>query len=177
MQLLTRIFSCALLGWLSLSHAEVYTWINEDGVRVYGDEPPPSAQKADLPYIQSIPKDVFSGESRQKKEEAKDKDEDDFAGYKSFKVLSPESDHTINFGDSGSLTVELAIKPDLEPGHEVTLFLNGKQVSSGAQTFFQLKNLDRGSYLVHAHVKNKGTMLISTSKRRFHVQRASIRSQ
>ena len=171
MHTLLKTTACTLFLWLPLSQAEVYTWINEDGVRVYGDEPPASAKKADLPAIQSIPKEVFSKENQ-----AKDKNEEDdeFTGYKSFKIISPKSDHTIQPGAAGSLSVELALRPALEPGHEVTLFLDGKPVSSGAQMHFQLTDLERGSHLVHAHIKHEGTLLISTSKRRFNVQRPSI---
>ena len=55
-----RVFLLLILLLAFGAQAQVFTWINKDGVREYGDEPPEHASKADLPDIQSIPKDVFA---------------------------------------------------------------------------------------------------------------------
>jgi len=154
-----------------ITHGEVYTWINKDGVREYGDEPPENAKKAKLPAIQSIPKETFS---KQKSVEKPNGDNDDFKGYKKLLILNPKQDYAVTAGAAGSLQVELALEPSLQAGHEITLFLDGKPVATGAQLQFSLDNLNRGSHMIHAHIKHQGTLLVSTAKRRFHVQRPSI---
>lgn len=152
-------------------HGEVYTWINKDGVREYGDEPPQNAKKAKLPAIQSLPKETFSKQKQAEKNAAKDSD---FSGYKKLMILNPKQDYAVTAGAAGSLQVELALEPSLQAGHEITLFLDGKPVATGAQLQFSLDNLNRGSHMIHAHIKHQGTLLVSTPKRRFHVQRPSI---
>ncbi len=169
---LTLIALCSLPV---LSNSEVFTWINKEGIREYGDEPPKNATKAELPAIQSMTKEAFS--RTKPSSDSPTKAEMDFPGYDRLLIVSPKQNHTIQSGSAGYLQVELALTPSLEPGHEITLFLNGKPVKTASQLQFTLDNLNRGSYLVHAHIKHQGTLLINTEKRRFHVQRPSIRNR
>jgi len=169
-----RVFLLLILLLAFGAQAQVFTWINKDGVREYGDEPPEHASKADLPDIQSIPKDVFAKTPAADKTTTPSTTQPKFAGYKKLLILSPKMDHAVLAGDAGQLTVELFLEPSLQPGHEVTLFLNGKPVNTAAQLQFSLENLDRGSHMIHAQIKHQGTTLIRSAKRRFHVQRPSI---
>lgn len=173
--MIQRLCICVFISVLTslpiLSNAEVYTWINADGVREYGDEPPKDAQKADLPKIQSLPKEVFA---KQKEADKSKSSEAEFSGYRKLAILTPKQDTSILSGSAGTLQVELTLEPSLQAGHEVTLFLNGKSIAQGAQLHFSLNNLDRGSHMIHAHVKHQGVLLVSSPKRRFHVQRPSI---
>ncbi len=166
-----RILLPILLLFACNLQAQVYTWINKDGVREYGDEPPEHAKKASLPDIQSVPKDIFARTPKQAEES---ESEPAFKGYKQLLIVSPKMDHAVLAGEAGHLTVELFLEPGLQPGHEITLFLNGKPVKTAAQLQFSLENLDRGSHMVHAQIKHQGATLIRSQKRRFHVQRPSI---
>ncbi|MGK0443302.1 MAG: hypothetical protein ACJA1U_000227 [Bermanella sp.] len=152
------------------SLAQVYTWINEQGVRVYGDEPPANADKADLPALQEVkmPKMV------QKQEKPQEEEPDGFKGYRLLEIISPKEDHMITSGYAGKATIQVHIQPELQPKHEITLLLNGQPVKTGAQLQFQLDNLNRGSHLLQVLIKDQGKLLISSPKRRIHVQRPSI---
>ena len=152
------------------SLAQVYTWINEQGVRVYGDEPPANADKADLPALQEVkmPKMV------QKQEKPQEEELDGFKGYRLLEIISPKEDHMITSGYTGKATIQLHIHPELQPKHELTLLLNCQPVKTGAQLQFQLDNLNRGSHLLQVLIKDQGKLLISSPKRRIHVQRPSI---
>ena len=153
-----------------IASAQVYTWVNEQGVRVYGDEPPAHASKANLPELQQVqmPKMV------QKKEESKEDEVDGFKGYRLLEIISPKEDHMITAGHAGKATIQVHIQPELQPKHEVTLLLDGQPVKTGSQLQFQLDNLVRGSHLLQVHIKDQGKLLISSPKRRIHVQRPSI---
>lgn len=166
-----RFLSLLLLFTTLMAEAEVYTWINEHGVRVYGDEPPEHAKKAKLPKIQSLP-EVKSPKKGQ--ETPKPTESNRFSGYQQFEVLTPEEEQIVHFGESGNVNVQLQLHPALQIGHKVTLLLNGKPVDTAAALQFQLESLSRGSYLIQAQVKHQGRLLISTPKRRIHVQRPSI---
>lgn len=153
-----------------ITYAQVYTWINEQGIRVYGDEPPANADKAQLPDLQEIkmPKVV------QKEESNEQPASDVFKGYELLEIISPKEDHMITSGHAGKTTIQLHIQPELQPKHEITLLLNGQPVKTGAQLQFQLDNLNRGSHLLQVQIKDQGRLLISSPKRRIHVQRPSI---
>ncbi|MFY0639624.1 MAG: DUF4124 domain-containing protein [Bermanella sp.] len=153
-----------------ISHAQVYTWINEQGIRVYGDEPPGHASKAELPQLQEVkmPKAV------QKQEEQGAESDPGFTGYRLLEIVSPKEDHMITTGYAGSTNIQLHIQPALQPKHEVTLLLNGLTIQTGAQLEFKLENLNRGTHLIQVMIKHQGKLLISSSKRRIYVQRPSI---
>ncbi len=159
---------CTLLPTLAL--AQVYTWINEQGVRVYGDEPPAHANKAELPKLQEVqmPKMV------QKEEKVEDAPANGFKGYVTLEIISPKEDHMITMGEAGGATIQLNIFPALQPKHEISLLLNGRIIETGPKLQFQLNNLNRGSHLLQAQIKEQGKLLISSPKRRIHVQRPSI---
>ena len=166
-----RLLLIILTFVAAIAHAEVYTWINEHGVRVYGDKPPKHAIKADLPKIQSLP-DVKP--PKDSKTETDPIAKDEFAGYVKFEILTPTEDQTIHFEETGNVNVQFQIQPALQIGHEVSLTVNGKPIDTAAALQFQIKGLSRGSYLLQGKVKHQGRMLISTPKRRIHVQRPSI---
>ena len=152
-------------------HAEVYTWINEHGVKVYGDKPPANAKRVELPVLQTVP--TLAPE---KKEETADTNTapDGFTGYEYFAIVSPKQDEMVTWEDQGKLTIQLHLKPGLQPGHEISLFVDGKAVATEPSLNFTIDQLERGAHLIQARIKHQGSVLIATSKRRIHVQRPSI---
>jgi hypothetical protein len=161
----------------SFSNAEVYTWINKDGGREYGDEPPANAQKADLPTLHTVsdqqvtkpPTSAVNTPDQTPKNTVPE-----FIGYNLLKILYPKEDDMIVASQAGTASIQLHISPPLQPGHEITLLLDGKKVAAGPQLSFEVKNIFRGSHLLQARIKDKGRLLISSPKRRIHVQRPSI---
>ncbi len=154
----------------NVTSAEVYTWINEDGTREYGDEPPGGAKKAKLPVIQKLkPLKMPKLEKKNLKESV-----GQFQGYSQLNIVSPKQEAIITAGSAGNLTVQLQISPALEALHEVILLVDGIPTQRGPQLQFQLENINRGSHLLQVQVKYQGKLLISSPKRRIHVQRPSI---
>ena len=152
------------------SYAQVYTWINEQGVRVYGDEPPAHANKANLPALQEVkmPKVVQTTESEEEIPVG------GFQGYKILEIISPKEDHMITAESAGNTAIQLHIQPELQPKHEISILLDGRIAATKAQLYFELTNLNRGSHLLQAQIKHNGKLLISSPKRRIHIQRPSI---
>ncbi len=170
MNLFTPLITLLILLLSMASTAEVYTWINENGIRVYGDEPPANAKKADLPKIQKLkPMKLPTASKKDTKKKG-----DEFEGYSQLNIVSPKEESMITSGAAGNITVQLQIQPALQALHEVTLLVDGKPVKRGAQLQFQLENINRGSHLLQVQVKHHGKLLIASPKRRIHVQRPSI---
>lgn len=167
-----KLCSLFLLLFSLNSFAEVFTWINENGVRVYGDEPPANAKKADLPALQKLK--TLKIPEKKKGPAGQTESESDFAGYNILSILSPKQEAVITAGEANSVSIQLHIAPALQPKHEVTILLDGKVVKTGAQLNFQLENIPRGSHLLQAKVKYNGQLLVSSGNRRIHVQRPSI---
>jgi hypothetical protein len=167
-----RIFITALLFLSINTSAQVYTWVNSEGVTVYGDNPHASASKADLPELQTIPtRKTSKTETLSPKAELSD---DSFKGYTQLNIISPKEDDMLVAADAGNAKIQLSIKPALQSDHEISLFMDGKLVTNGPQLYFELNNIFRGSHLLQAQIKHKGKVLINSPKRRIHVQRPSI---
>ncbi len=166
-----KICSILLLMFSLHSVAEVFTWIDENGVKVYGDEPPANATKAELPRLQKLK--TLKIPEADKKTLSDSESNSDFTGYSELSLLSPKKDQVITAGEA-SVSVQLYVSPSLQPKHEISLLLDGKIVKTASQLNFQLDNVSRGSHLLQAKIKYNGQLLMSSPKRRIHVQRPSI---
>jgi hypothetical protein len=168
---LLPLFSLLLMLFVSsVTCAEVYTWTNKDGTREYGDEPPSNAKKAQLPAIQKLKTLILPKADTQKLKESSDP----FQGYSKLNISSPKQESVIAVGNTSNLTIQLQISPALEIGHEVILLVDGVPTQKGVKLQFQLTDISRGSHLLQVQVKYQGKLLISSPKRRIHVQRPSI---
>jgi hypothetical protein len=167
-----RIFIPALLFLSACASAQVYTWVNSEGITVYGDKPHASASKAELPRLQTIStKKTIKTEKLSPKTKGPD---DSFKGYSALNILSPKEDEMIIAAKAGNASIQLNLTPSLQNGHEITLFMDGKVVAKGQHLYFELNNIFRGSHLLQAQIKHEGKLLINSPKRRIHVQRPSI---
>lgn len=155
------------------SSAEVYTWVDENGNRHYGDDAPAHANKAVLPAIHKL-KDVSAPKESKPTSSEQDTSSNEFTGYTKLEIISPSEEQVITMGEAGQVSVQVNIYPPLQPGHQLALLLNGKQVKRDTQASFTLENIDRGSHLLQVQVKKQGRTLLSSPKRRIHVQRPSI---
>lgn len=165
-----KLLITLLLCFPCLTLAQVYTWINDQGVRVYSDEaPPPHAKTADLaPIIPLAPMKISDASPTD------DAAVSGFTGYTYLAIVSPKEDATITAESAGDVSVQLAIQPALQPGDEVVLFLDGRIAETAQGLSFTLHNLDRGSHLIYAEVRQQGKRLIQTKKRSIHVQRPTL---
>lgn len=155
------------------SSAEVYTWVDENGNRHYGDDAPSHASKAILPAIHKL-KDVSAPKENKPSATEQIETTNTFAGYTKLEIISPSEEQVITMGEAGQVAVQVNIYPPLQPGHKLALLLNGKVAKQDTQTGFTLENIDRGSHLLQVQVKKQGKTLLSSPKRRIHVQRPSI---
>lgn len=155
------------------SSAEVYTWVDENGNRHYGDDAPSHASKAVLPAIHKL-KDVSAPKESKQATSTPDNPSNEFAGYTKLEIISPSEEQVITMGEAGQVSVQINVYPPLQPGHQLALLLNGKVAKRDTQASFTLENIDRGSHLLQVQVKKQGKTLLSSPKRRIHVQRPSI---
>jgi hypothetical protein len=171
--MLQKHLALILLFTCSLTNAEVYTWVNKDGGREYGDAPTSNSKKAVLPELQTV-SDKQQDKPTADAKTVKLSPPEGFSGYTLLNIASPKEDQMIVAANAGNASIQLQIQPPLQAGHEVSLVMDGKVVDKGAKLHFELKNIFRGSHLLQAKIKHQGKLLISSPKRRIHVQRPSI---
>lgn len=173
-----RIVLVILLLWVRVPAAEeIYRWSNEDGGVTYSDQPPPPQADGNrikpemLPRLQVIPAITAPSEPPAIEPAVNDLTKT----YQIFSVAQPLGQSAVRAND-GDLTVVLNVQPGLwvAAGHNIQLYLDGKPAAQGAQTSFQLTNLDRGSHSIRAEILDQnGQSLVSTDTVSFTLLRHS----
>lgn len=114
----------------AVAAAPAWTWVDENGQRHYSDRPVPGASQIEIQGAQGFPAPVRSAERRAEPVEPAAPPDQTLA-YRTFDIVSPVHQQTLwNIG--GTLNVELAIEPALQPGHRIDVYLDGQRVDLDA---------------------------------------------
>ena len=91
--------------------------------------------------------------------------------YRSLKIVSPTAGSSRWVG--GELTVELSLKPQLQPEHVISLRVDGREVAVGPEMQMVLPNIERGGHTLRAAVLDvdTGKQLIVSDKIQFQIHR------
>jgi hypothetical protein len=152
--------------------AQVYTYIDAQGNRVFTDQPRPGnakkvqvqpanriptppASKAPMPVAEAEPKPKFH--------------------YQMLRLLIPEPDATVR-STAGELIVTVTSEPGLQRGHRYRLLLDGRPTAPpGPSPVFALTNIDRGSHHLAVEIlDDQGRIVERTPNQPFHMQRVSL---
>jgi hypothetical protein len=133
--------------------AVVYKWTDANGVIHYSDQPVPGAQKI-YTATSAAAGTVVPGAAPDSQTQGQ---KDSPLGYTQFAITSPTADQTY-FGDD-TVSVHLALAPDLKPDQAITWHLNGRQLDAQGPTSIQfvLPRMDRGTYILAATITDQAT--------------------
>ena len=180
MRVIVLLLSLTLLSsLLNTSLAKIYTWKDESGKTVYGDNPPEhnKAKEVKTQELTIIPgyKDPNAKNSQKNKTEKEQFDAEEEPDYESFVVSYPKDDEAIRAND-GNITVSFELTPALKSTDSVFIYLDGKKVVEGSKALSaSLTSLDRGSHSMFAVIRNNnGDVLLNSDAVTFHVLRNSI---
>jgi len=173
----TTFASLILLASPSLFAGEVYRVIDEHGQVTFTDSPAAStkAESVDLPKTNIV---TAPPPPAKKENNSGDDGSEEEVAYTSARILQPSNNATIPPGQL-EVAVQLALKPSLQSGHLVQLYVDGrKQGSPSATSTFSVTGLNRGKHSVHAEVlgsdKKRKT---KTQTVTFHVKQHSSNKQ
>lgn len=154
--------------------ATTYKWIDRNGVVHYSDRPAPGAEVIHVPGAQGFP--ALRSQSTGSGQGTSPAAGQQQAAYVKLDLWKPENDET--FTNTGNqVTVRLRLEPDLQPGHSIWLYLDGKRVDGLPATgeTFTLNEVWRGSHTLNALVADsKGTPLIRSPTVTFHMRQTSV---
>jgi len=154
--------------------AEVYTYIDSDGNRVFTDQPRGNAKKVEIAPTngmnQTAPPTVRLTAPAAPTEKP---------AYQLLRILVPEPDAAIQEGSSGNLIVTLTSDPVLMAGHNYRLLLDGNVVGTPSRSpVFPLTNLDRGTHQLAAEIiDSTGRTIERTPSQPVHILRISLDSK
>ncbi len=157
------LITCCLF-WTVLASADIYRSIDADGNIVFSDEQTEDAEKIEIQPIQIIKPPPVAPFVYTPPAET-------IEPYRSIEITNPQHDAAIR-DNIGNVSISVSVDPGLISGHQFVLYMDGKQISSGASTSFNLSNQDRGTHSVRVSVKDaEDRIVISTKTISFHMLR------
>lgn len=163
-----------LLGVLlaAAASATTYKWVDSKGVTHYSDRPEPGAVIVELQRAQTFDAPTPAGAQRP---QARDQEATDAVRYQ-LDVWKPENNET--FQNTGNVVpVRLRLEPDLQEGHAIWIYLDGKRVDglAASGTEFDLPGIARGTHTLTVVVANtSGESIVSSPPITFYLHQPSL---
>ena len=166
-----------LVGLLATAaaSADVWRWVDENGVVHFSDTPVEGAEQIDVTEARrTTGARVFTPPPRVAGEDGEEPAEEETFQYESFSVASPAAEETL-WNIEGVLNVQLALSPPLQSGHTVRVHFDGSpRTVSG--TSFTIEEVYRGVHNIQAEVLDEtGKLMIRTQPNRFYVLQNTVK--
>ncbi|TBU87422.1 DUF4124 domain-containing protein [Phytopseudomonas dryadis] len=151
--------------------AQVYTYIDEEGNRVFTDSPRngSNAQQLQLaPSNRMNPPPAPTAPAQMA-------EPGPVLNYQLLRILIPQPDASIR-DNAGNLIVTATSEPGLHPGHGYRLLLDGQPLAAaGRSPVFALENIDRGTHQIAVEIVDaQGRIVERTPSQPFHMLRISL---
>jgi len=160
--------------------AEVYRWVDDDGVIHFSDRPQEGAEMVIIPEAQTFsapaPRTRSSSSNASSSQDAAD--QEDAPGYSNFAIVSPKQEEVL-WNTGGELSVSLSARPRIRSGHTIFLIMDGQEVEQLPRGRMQvrLSEVFRGTHSLHAEVRDSGGNTLATSDSvQFTVQQTSLQN-
>lgn len=161
--------------------AQVYSWTDENGNRVFSDQPHPDADSIDLGPVNIIePPPPSAMEWQTDRDRPSSSAQQQQTGYKRLAITSPANDQAVRAND-GSLSLTVETDPPLSGNHLLRAEVGGAPAgdpvpgNGNVSHQLQLHELDRGSHAITVVVVNARGEVIQRSKPlQVHIQRTSL---
>lgn len=157
---------------------KVYTWIDEEGNRVYSDSPregseevklkPPMRMESPTVSTPNTSQPSYSTPNTQNTQQKT-------ASYSAIGWVTPEDGQTFPVGASGNVPIAIKSAPALLPGDQLDIYVNGEKFDTFGQSAGMLKNLPRGELKLKAHILSDGKLVGETGIRTIIVHRSRVR--
>ena len=165
----------ALLLAATASAATLYRWVDKNGVVHYSDRPAPGATTVNVESAQTFPAQPAAPATSRP---ASSTTAAPAATYETLELWKPENDETF-INTANQVEVRLRVEPDLQPGHSIWIYLDGKRVDGLPQAgeTFTLNEVWRGTHTLNAIITDRGgAPLIRSQSVTFHVQQNNVNS-
>lgn len=166
-----NLLFCGLMLLALPSLAQVYTYVDAEGNRVFTDKPKSgNAERVELAPSNSMPA-IQTPSATQ----VVSPPPEPAQRYSLLRILVPQPDATIR-DSAGNLIVSINSEPGLFAQHSYRLLLDGKPVGEvGSSPVFPLENIDRGTHQLAVEVIDQaGRIIERTPTQPFHMQRISL---
>ncbi len=166
--LFTLIF---LTAAVALAGPTIYKWVDDAGVVHYSDQPHANAQKVTVDDPQTYTPGALPPQAPDNSGDAP------AAPYTACAIAQPLEQQ--DFSNVDALSIVVRTQPQLHPGDQVFISLDGALLNGGSATgaSYTLSPVDRGTHTVQAVVRDAtGAVQCQTGTVTFNVRQTSIRN-
>ena len=167
-----RLLSSILLICFSVVGfaTDVYITRDKNGNPVFSDQPSTGADKIVIPDIQTVaPSKTQPSLNADPRAKIKV-----IPKYTSISIISPKDDESVR-ENSGKLTVQLALAPEIRGNDQVELLIDGKPVARGQDLSITIDNVDRGTHSLQAQVSTgDGDVILRSDPITVHLLRIAL---
>jgi hypothetical protein len=165
------------LSSAAASAAPAWTWVDADGRRHFSDRPVPGATLIELPDGgPSAPATRTTASTTTRIPQPPAEAPAPAVGYTRFDVLSPSNEQTLwNIG--GTLSMQVAVEPALQPSHVLDVIMDGERVELGARgAQLTIPEVYRGLHTLQAVIVDSvsGSEILRSQPVTIMVQQTSI---
>lgn len=167
-----RIFWLILCLFALPAHAEVFTYVDAQGNRVYTDQPRGNAKRVPIATSNRMSANPTAAAPLRATQQSP---EPPLFHYDMLRILIPEPDATIR-SSAGEVIVSVTSEPGLQQGHRYRLLLDGQATGEPSLSpVFPLSNIDRGSHHLSVEILDEqGRIVERTANQPFHMLRISL---
>ena len=161
MRICTAIAAIVVLLLAQSAAAEIYRWVDENGVVHYTDKPPrPGAEPARLPAIQTVAPRQLAAPPQGTDE----RDTQPAAPDYRVAISRPAPDEVIR-DPSPSMTAAASVTPPLQPGHGLNFYFDGTLVNPAPTqaSTVSLPPVYRGTHTLSVDVVDAGGRVLASS--------------
>ncbi len=166
----------SLAAWAALA-GPVYKWVDEDGVVHYSDQPHPNAEKLHVQSVQTYSSSQAGGGGAPPPPVDPNASQPAGAAYNGCAIFQPADQS--DFSNIPSLNILVRTDPNLHPGDQVFIILDGSLVNGGQPTGTQFiwNPAERGTHTLQALIKDaSGALLCQTPSVTFNIHLTSIQN-
>lgn len=158
-----------------LATAEVYTYVDSQGNRVFTDQPHSNAKRVPLAPSNRIAANPGAVKVLKPQTPPTAVKQPPSVPYQLLRILVPEPDAEVR-SSPGELIVSVTSEPSLQPGHSYRLLLDGKPTGEpGSSPVFALAAIDRGRHQLAVEILDTaGRIVERTPSQPFEMLRISL---
>jgi len=172
-----RLLILLLIASSGVATAGVYRWVDDNGQIHFSDKPQAGAKqiklKATSVYTPPV-QNESEADSQVEQEVRVDADENPAVpvDYEVISIVGPENNQVVRSSE-GTVDVSVELRPGLQSGHKIRVYLNGTQASQDLETTqITLQDMDRGTHSLEVSViDEKNRELKRSSAVTFHMIR------
>jgi hypothetical protein len=166
-------FACLLLALALPASAQIYTYTDASGNKVFTNQPPDGV-KAESVQLQPMNTMDPPQDDTPPAATADQSGDGQSLPYSQVKLTNIPSDEALR-SNNGSFTVNASLQPPLRPGHSLQLLLDGQPYGSPTNVpLLQLTNVDRGEHTLALQVKAGDQVIQQSAPVTFTIQRVAL---